>query len=218
MSKKLVLACTLCLLLSYRYVPYVLAEEDVSSVLIREDSEIDQLEQESYQQAIDYLEEHYSDSFETLHMEWKDGVSQYVLLFTDNISEEEQDIIRELVNDGSDVRFETVPFSKDELLAKQSEIEAGGFDYDGFTINYLGTDLLNGVVNVAIVPYNNENAQVIYDKFGENTVHVEEGDAVTTMDFGLEVEMTSDDETEEETEDLNFFQRIIRAIRNWFPW
>lgn len=212
MSKKLVLACTLCLLMSYRYVPYVLAEEDVSLVLIREDSEIDQLEQESYQQVIDYVEEHYSDIFETLHMEWKDGASQHVLLFTENIREDEQDIIRELVNDGS-VRFETVPFSKEELLAKQSEIEAGGFEYDGFTINYLGSDLLNGIVNVAIAPYSNENAQVIYDEFGEDMVHVEQGDAVTTM----EVEMTSD-ETEEKTEDLNFFQRIIRAIRNWFPW
>ncbi|MCZ0703227.1 hypothetical protein J2T56_001493 [Natronobacillus azotifigens] len=221
---KLIKVSVFVLLLSSITFSTVFAEEDTDRVIIEEvEDRVVSNYLEDQEIALTYIDEHLRDSYETMYIDWdENNENKLVFLFRDPVDTAHQEAIRALVEEPSAIVFDEVLYTKEELIAKQKEIEAGGLEYDNFTINYLSSNVMNGTVNVGIVPYSEENAQILYQAYGNDMIVVEQGDEFTTMEMGI-MARTSDQDAveeikEEEEEELNFFQRLFRAIRSWFPW
>lgn len=216
MLKKIIKASILCLFAVSVSAPGVIAEvhDESETQLLERDTEGTEPDRNGeVDRVLAYIDDNLNDTYQTMYLDYQMDTAVYVFLFTTAVSQSDQDAMYALVDESIFISFEEVAYTKESLLSKQVEIDEAGFDYDDFTINYTGADIINGYVNVAIVPYSEANAQVIYNAFGDDMVKVEQGDAMTTMDMGIVAETA-----EAEEEELNFFQRIFRAIRSWLPW
>ena len=213
--------------------------EEEESLLIEPSEGLYHQEIEEVQLILDYIEKDLSETFETMYIDWEsssEGV--YTFLFSGPIKEEELDNLHALANDMS-VAFTEIDYTKEQLEEKHLEILETRFDYDDFSIRHVGPDMAKGYVVIGIDPYTETNAQILYDQFGHERVTVEEGHEISTMDFSVTSEddeellldsSDSDDsadvgEVEAETisveiveEDLNWFQRLWRAIKSWLPF
>ncbi|MBM7543011.1 hypothetical protein [Amphibacillus cookii] len=190
---------------------------------IEYDFTIDDPNKEILEEIQSYIDQHLDEAFETMYLDWtEDDQSIYTFLFSEPLTEKD---LAELFERSGDLsaQFVEVDYTQKDLEEKQLEIEAEGFEYSDFTINFVGTDIRNGMVNVGIVPYTEENADKLYQQFGDERVNVEQGDAVSILPMTVDQE---EDETEimpisaEETADqeLNWFKSLWQTVVSWLPW
>ncbi|WP_017473422.1 hypothetical protein [Amphibacillus jilinensis] len=190
---------------------------------IEYDFTIDDPNQEKLEDIQSYIDSHLAEAFETMYLDWtEDDQNIYTFLFSKPLSENDLDELSNLSGDAL-AQFLEIDYTQKDLDEKQAEIEAAGFEYSDFSINFVGTDIRNGVVNVGIVPYTEEHAAQLYQQFGEEFVHVEQGDAFSILPMvddqeGEDVETTTSSVEEPAEQQLNWFQRIWQTVSSWWPW
>lgn len=160
-----------------------------------------------------------SGTFSSLHIDRENPLGVIVLSFTKEISPQMQEEIEALAEKPAEVSFRVVKYTEEQLMAKQKEIDEAVFEQevfkkDGFMVYHTSTDIINNKVEVGISPFNEQTAQIVYDKFGSDMVQVVEGHEVqleNAEDSAQEVEaviMHATEEPQEQPQDKGFFAKI----------
>ncbi|MFB4159083.1 hypothetical protein ACE1TF_04300 [Geomicrobium sp. JSM 1781026] len=151
-----------------------------------------------------------SDRFASLHLDREDEFADAAIMlsFTEMISTEQQEDIQALTSEEDEVKFREVAFTEEELLTKQENITMGPPDETGFDFQIVGTsvNIFENQIDVGIDPYTESNRDALYEEYGSEMIYVEPMDTPE-----LDVE-----ETEEPSEEPNFFQRILQSISDWW--
>ncbi|QGH33190.1 hypothetical protein GI584_03685 [Gracilibacillus salitolerans] len=177
---------------------------------------------ETIENAQQYIEEHLSDSFAGLYIDREEKqTGVVVLMFTESIADEHRQALEGFAEQPEDIEIREVDYTEEQLIEKQREIDQDGFEYDDFSIYYTGVDIIDGKVEVGIDPLNEENIQFLQDKYGVELIDVVEGEQattleMTTMDTEMDGSMETTDESAQQEEERNFFQKIVDAIKGWF--
>ncbi|MDG5788020.1 hypothetical protein QA612_11015 [Evansella sp. AB-P1] len=174
--------------------------------------------------------------YSSLHIDREENeLGTIVLSFTEPIEATHEEALKELVVDPAELTIRLVDFSEKELMEKQMEIDLNEFSDQGLNIYFTSVNVFENKVEVGISPFNEENIQLIYERYGSEMLHVIEGHQARLMieddtadsiqeDTLLMVEevTTTSDETgatllkSDEEKEQNVFQRIFQSIRDWF--
>ena len=128
--------------------------------------------------------------------------------------EEDEEEIQELTDDEAEVDIRTVEHTEEDLQEKQAAIDEEGFEYEDFSIVRSGTDLSEMHVEVGIDPYSENNASKIYGQFGDEIVHVVEGEQKETM---VDADKMKDSNADDRNRgDTTIFQRAMSWFTQWF--
>ncbi|MCE7792917.1 hypothetical protein K8O68_10870 [Salipaludibacillus sp. CUR1] len=217
MFKKLAVAGTVLILTISSLPTEAAAEQDNLDKQLQEweDDGIDPNHTEVMEDVTAYIKENADEHFAGRFIDRKEReLGVLVFLFTEPLAEEHEENIYDLVEDPAEIEIRIVDYTEEDLLDKQAEIDAGGFNYNDFSIEHTAVSVTDTHVEVGINPYTEENAAVIYEEFGEELVHVVEGAAAYTMNDVNETGMSTASEVE--NGELNFFQRIAAWFRGLF--
>ncbi|MFD2043250.1 hypothetical protein ACFSTA_02505 [Ornithinibacillus salinisoli] len=169
-----------------------------------------------------YIEENMdAETFASLHIDRDQrDLGVIVVSLKEPIAEEDENNIEALLDEHAQVQFRQVDFTEDELVKKQQEIDLLELEKEGISVVHTSVDVISNRVEVGIDPYNEEDAAVIYEKFGDDMVSVVEGEQAFTLngDDATKGEEVTDAEIvmETEEEEMNWFQKIIASISSWF--
>ncbi|WP_163538356.1 hypothetical protein [Gracilibacillus sp. YIM 98692] len=189
-----------------------------------EEEGIDPNHHEARDSVLDYISEHLSETYAGMYIDREQrDLGVMVFLFTEPVAEHHTQEMQGLIQGPAEIEFKEVAYTEEELRDKQKKIDSNGFEYEAFTITHTGVDIKNTIVEIGIDPYTEENAQTLYDQFGEEQIEIVEGKPVTT----LEMETTSTDVNEEEDDKRegtdtieenqpNFLGKVLQVIKNWF--
>ncbi|MUK89379.1 hypothetical protein GMD78_13505 [Ornithinibacillus sp. L9] len=168
----------------------------------------------------DYIENNIdSNVFASLHIDREQrDLGVIVLSFTEEISAEHKSHIEGLLDEHAEIEFRTVDYTEEELIKKQQEIDLLELENEGISVVHTGVDVIANKVEVGIDPYNDEEAAVIYEKYGDEMITVVEGKQATILngDNRAETEVNDVEIVEESEEDKNWFLKIVTSISNWF--
>lgn len=159
-----------------------------------------------------YIDEHVPDTFASLHIDREENPSgKVVLSFTEEISPEVKEEIKALANDPDEVSFRLVPYTEDELLLKQSEVDKAifgdkVFQDERFSVSHTSTDIINHKVEIGILPFNEEAAQQVKDYFGDEMIQVVAGHEAQTLT----------EEKAEDDENTGFWTKFLSFLSNLF--
>ncbi|WP_202079841.1 hypothetical protein [Caldalkalibacillus salinus] len=156
-----------------------------------------------------------------------------VLSFTEEVSEETKQDMEALLSENARLQIRIVDYTEQDLMAKQEEINKVFINDDGYItedikMDHAGVDMINNVVEIGIRPFNEETAQVVYDRFGDEMINVVEGHALTPFDAaegvaeasaggGLEAELPKEAvpmPMEKQTQGV--FQQMMTWFLSWF--
>lgn len=160
-----------------------------------------------------YIDEYASDTFSSLHINREEKpLGVIVLSFTEEPPAEIKKGIDALVEDPTEISFRVVPYTEEELMDKQSEIDKAVFvekifQDKGISVYHTSTDILNNKVEIGISPFNEETVQEVRDYFGDELIQVVEGHEAQTL---IE-ETESADEAKK-----GFFAKILSFFSSLF--
>jgi hypothetical protein len=167
-----------------------------------------------------------------------------VLAFTEELSAETKAELEALVQPPALLKIRTVTFTEEELLAKQREIDTAVFgeyiggdplDLDsefvvaenpfqeyGFEVTNTGVDVIHNRVEIGILPYTSENAEIVYDMFGREMIHVVEGARFELLYDGFASDSASAGTAEAvtpiaaEANQGSLFERVVSWLKQLF--
>lgn len=186
---------------------------------------------ELIEQVREYIDEHLDgNTFASLHIDRvQSEIGIVVLSFTTLPEQEHLDAITALADNPNLIQFREVAFTEQQLIDKQAEIDQeifgeNIFQEEEFNVYHTGVDVINNKIEIGIDPLNEQLAQIIYDRYGEDIVIVVQGHEAHLLTGGAatnEIEShnsvstnaSTTDATEQSTE--NFFIKIIRTITSW---
>ncbi len=180
-----------------------------------EEQGVDPNHTEVTENIMDYIDENIEDDvFVSMHIDREQrDLGVLVFSFIEQISEEAKQDIKNLVEEPAEIELREVTYTESELTKKQEEIDLSEFEDRGITIHHTGVDVINNQVDVGILPFNEENAQIIYDEYGAEMVQVVEGVDAQLLDVSTRDENAKQVKTED---NKNVFQTFFLSIRNWF--
>lgn len=183
------------------------------------------------------------DLFAGVHIDWVDEKPVIVLSVTQSLDQKQEKELMALA-EKEQLKIRIVDYSEKELMQKQQEIDVNAFEDQGVKIWYTGINVWTNRVEVGIEPFNEETAELVYDKYGRDMITVVEGheaiplagdlpvssndEAVTSSssDQNLpssQTVATADgrepaplEEGTPPTEQTPIFQRIWQTIFSWF--
>lgn len=218
----LTIALFLCI---EKYVTSVHAESDPFTEQMQEWEEqgIDPNHTEVVEAVRGYIDKHINDDvFASLHIDREEKeLGIIVLSFTEDIAKHHKQALKALETEQSKISFREVEYTEDELISKQAEIDFHAFENEGIKIYHTGIDVIGNQVEIGISPYNEENAEIVYDRYGTDMITVVEGAQATAeaaVDTAQQIEEKQND-TELQTEDednKNGFQKFFSSIIQWF--
>ncbi|ADU28551.1 hypothetical protein [Evansella cellulosilytica] len=188
-----------------------------------EEQGIDPNHTEVSENLLEYVNEHLSDIFASMHIDRSEReLGVLVFSFIEPVSEEHASAMKQLVSSPAEVELRQVQYKEAELNAKTAEIDLNQFQEAGISIYRVGPDVTHNRVEIAIEPYNEENARMIYDYYGSEMIHVVEGEQPMLLLTEQEIEESNTDEVgevelkEEKSTISTFFSSIVDWFRNLF--
>ncbi|SHN26543.1 hypothetical protein [Gracilibacillus kekensis] len=189
-----------------------------------EEDGVDPNHSQAREKVLDYINTNVSETFAGMYIDREEkDLGVLVFLFTEEPSNHHKAQMKNLIEEPTEICFKEVAYTEQELMERQDEVNKDGLDYENFTIYHTGIDIINTKVEIGIAPYSEENAQKLYDKYGQDLINVVEGSKASTLEMQpLEtaeegkVTTIKPEESTSDDEGLNFFQKIIEAIKGWF--
>lgn len=176
------------------------------------------------QEMMDYIKQNINkDIFASLHIDREEkAIGIIVLSFTEELRDVDKHALEALAEESVEVRFRVVDYSERELLEKQAEVDSdlSRFEDLGITIYHTGVNVFINRVEIGISPFTEENANIIYQYFGDEKIYVVEGHEIQLL-FAIELDEEASVNTafissEEDKKDLNFFQRFVKRVMDFF--
>jgi len=146
-------------------------------------------------------------------------VSSMASVYADTNSVEVKPAIVQEVNQEAEemmtIQIESVS-NEDALTQKQNEIDEYVFqthkeELEKKGIIVLTTGVIADAVEIGIEPYNAENANYLYEIFGEDMVRVVEAEANVPLEY-----ITMSAPVDAPQEEVSFFGNIFNNIVEWF--
>lgn len=150
--------------------------------------------------------------FASIHIEWVDGEPVIVLSVTKPLPPGQQKELEEMAGQDK-LKIRIVDYSEKELMAKLEEIDMHAFEDQGVKIWSAGINVWENRVEVAIQPFNEQTAQLVYDKYGRDMIVVVEGHEIVPLDADRPVSHVSrlmDDQHSEQGPDSS--QTMVPAV------
>lgn len=126
------------------------------------------------------------DIFASVHIDWENREPVIVLSVTQPLSEKQEKELKALAGKEK-LEIRQVDFSEKELLQKQQEIDVQAFEDQGVKIWHTGINVWTNRVEVGIEPFNEQTAQLVYDKYGHEMITVVEGHQAVLLAADLPV-------------------------------
>lgn len=198
------------------------SERDEVEILHFEESDVDFNHIEVIEKINQYVEEHVDDDmFASLHIDrMENPKGKIVLSFTEEPTEQMKEELTALADGSVELVFRVVPYTEEELMEKQNEINDAVFkekifEDEGINVYFTSVDIIHNKVEIGIFPYTVETKTIVKEYFNDDMVEVVKGDEVQLLiDKG-----DGDDEKIEKNdkeEKVNFLHKIINWLRNLF--
>jgi len=120
--------------------------------------------------------------FASIHIDWVNEQPVIVLSVTEPLGAEQEKELKALAGKEK-LKIRIVDYSEKELLQKQEEIDMKAFESEGVKIWSVGINVWENRVEVAIEPFNQETARLVYDKYGKDMIKVVEGHEILDADL-----------------------------------
>ena len=169
---------------------------------------------------LDYIEQHIEPGvFASLHIDREERpLGILVYSFTEPISEEHQQAMRELVSEPAKIAFREVTYTEDELIEKQREVDAQVFELEDITVYHTSLDIIGNQIEIGVEEPTEEVVQKLHELFGEEMISVVQGMQATLLgdsgdDSSGAAENEQSDSVEDKTDESNDTSNILlRAI------
>ncbi|UTR16086.1 hypothetical protein MM221_05860 [Salipaludibacillus sp. LMS25] len=216
-----VIMCTL-LALVINNLQVAHADDFTDNVIEWEKEGVDPNHTESVNNVLTYIDDHYiSDSFASMYIDrTDDDFGVLVFSFINPIDDTHKKKMEQLVMEPTNILFRDVSYTEQALSEKQGEIDAAWrwFEESGISLYHTGVNIIDDHVEIGISPYTSETAQLIYDEFGEDMVHVVEGQKVDLLvnESSLSVENDHVNRANEVKDHRSIFEDVVHFFRQLF--
>jgi hypothetical protein len=145
-----------------------------------------------------------------------------VFSFINPIDKAHKEEMEQLVKEPTDIIFRNVDYTEQALSEKQAEIDAEWtwFEEKGISLLHTGVDIIGNQVEIGVLPYTNETPQLIYDEFGEDMIHVVEGQEIDLLvnesNLSAKNDHLNEAEANEVKDEHSIFQHVLNFLRQLF--
>jgi hypothetical protein len=199
------------------------ADDFTDNVIEWEKEGVDLNHTESTEIVLAYINDHLSDSFASMHIDRTDNdLGLLVFSFINPIDKAHKEEMEQLVKEPTDIIFRNVDYTEQALSEKQAEIDAERtwFEEKGISLLHTGVDIIGNQVEIGVLPYTNETAQLIYDEFGEDMIHVVEGQEIDLLvnesNLSAKNDHLNEAEANEVKDEHSIFQHVLNFFRQLF--